>query len=144
MLDPKQVVEYIKVSSEVIDELQEKVASLEESNTELEKVNTKLKEANTEEKEASVEATPIFTEEMVRPVMNKLAKAKMVKNAEQATQRALEDPASLLLALDKVAAEAIASVPKLGSGVEPTEKIATERKSDLEFEKRFLNLRQKL
>jgi hypothetical protein len=144
-LDPKQILEYVKESSGLLAAMQEKVASLE---TEKSRLTAKVKEGNKAlaEKEASEkrEQTPVFTREQVRPVMEKLAKAKRIKDVDASTDRILEDPSGLLLALDKMAAEAISSVPtrKLGSSVE---KVAQEgeRESDRQFETRFLSLGQK-
>jgi hypothetical protein len=138
-LDPKQIVEYVKESSEIISFMQQKVASLE---NEKKKLSLKF-----EEKEATdKKQTPIFTEEQVRPVMEKLAKAKRIKDVDAATERILEDPSGLLLALDKMAADLMVSVPKrIGSSVNFDSKpIREERESDKQFEDRFLSLSQKL
>jgi len=144
-LDPKQVTEYVKESSALLAEMQEKLASLE---TEKEKLNTQVTEGQKAlEKAASEnEVAPVFTAEQVRPVMEKLAKADRIKDVDAATERILEDPSSVLLALDKMAADIIVSVPrKLGASVlSDSTPPSNERESDRQFEDKFLSLGQKL
>jgi hypothetical protein len=78
--------------------------------------------------------------------MEKLAKAKRIQDVDAATARVLEDPAGLLLALDKMAADMIVSVPrKIGTSVSSDSTPPTdERESDRHFEDLFLSLGQKL
>ncbi len=142
-LDPKQILEYVKESSGLLTEMQEKVASLEKEKKQLSVKLTAGKKA-LEEKEASTKEVPVFTEEQVRPVMQKLAKAGKIKDVDAATESIVKDPSGLLLTLDKMAADAITSVPrKLGTLVK-TANSTPERESDRQFENTFISLGQKL
>lgn len=149
-LDPRQILEYVKESSELLAEMQEKQASLEtekaELTTKVQEGQAALAEKEAAEKAEAPEPTPVFTDEQVRPVMEKLAKAEKIKDVDAATERVVQDPTALLLALDKMAADAIVSVPsKIGGSVtSDNAPPAEERESDRQFETRFLNLSQKL
>ena len=146
MLDPKQILEYIKISSSVLAEMQEKVASLETEKAALVTKVTAGKKALAEKEASENRPHPIFTKEQVRPVMVKLAKAERIKDVEAATMRILEEPASILLALDKMASDMIVSMPrKIGASVSTDSTHSSDvRESDRQFETCFLSLSTKL
>ena len=142
-LDPKQILEYVKESSALVSEMNEKIASLQTDKTRL---ATEVKEGKVAlaQKEAS-EKEAVFTEKQVRPVLEKLAKARRIKNVDASVKLMVNNPVEALKELDKLAANLLSSVPSIGKSVRSSVAPgASDRESDRQFENHFNSLGQRL
>jgi hypothetical protein len=137
--EARNAVEYIQVTSDLINELQQKNAALEAGSRELQK-QAKL------QKQASA-SKPALDRTAVELTVDNMVKAGFFKQAEKANavEHILQEPASLLSCLNKLATDSMNRVPKLGKGV--TDKQASapaERESDRQFESFTRNLYSKV
>jgi hypothetical protein len=125
------VVEFVKVTGELLSGYQEKVASLE-------------KQLGTVQKEAS-KSVSIDKDAATRTVAN-MIKAKFIDKAEKeaALSQIVADPSVLLQYIDKLA-EREATAVKPMARVTKTKPVAAEgRESDRVFEETFRNLRSRI
>ena len=104
-MDPKfatGVVEYVKLTGELIDGLQQKTAALQKSIGQLQQKNQKLTKEAGMSKQASVKAE--LDPAKVSKVVQKMVEAKFLKQAEQekAESQIRENPEVLLNFLHKL------------------------------------------
>jgi septal ring factor EnvC (AmiA/AmiB activator) len=132
------VVEFVKVTGELMGAYQEKVASLEKELSSVK--STAQKEAGKQVEKFSLDA------EHVTKTVDKMAKAGFIRKIEKeaAIDQINTDPATLLSYLDKLADRELSSVKPIAKASRNTAPASSERESDKVFEECFRNLRSRI